>query len=145
MRIIIAFFLFLWHQVYADTMDHYMSIADNIPKMEMKADSQSQAWARSARNVLIITCESIAETINQANVYAQKQDNPFFCLPANKQLTASVLNELIQQTYKEIPELQKDRMTVSEVAWIAVKKNFPCKQRSTHAKQMEHVSALFSH
>ena len=53
--------------VHADTMGNYMSIAGNIPLMEIKADPQAQAWARSARNILILTSESIIESLNLAN------------------------------------------------------------------------------
>lgn len=147
MRTLALCLLFLCHYAVADTIDHYMSIASNIPKMEMKADAQSQTWARSARNVLIITCESIAETMTQANKYAQKEGSPFFCLSDNKPLSANLLDELIQQTYKELPgpPSQKDKMTVSEIAWTAVRKHFPCKQSSNYAKQMKHVNALLAH
>ena len=41
--------------------------------MEIKADEQSQAWARSARHVLNITNESIAETLIALNEQATKQ------------------------------------------------------------------------
>ena len=54
----------------ADTIDHYMNISNNIPSMEMKADPQAQTWARSARNILVITNESIAETLLEANQQA---------------------------------------------------------------------------
>lgn len=70
--------------VKADTIDHYINISNNIPQMEMKADAQSQAWARSARNVLIITAESIAETLTQANDLAKSQGRQLFCLPEGK-------------------------------------------------------------
>lgn len=114
---------------YADTIDHYINIANSIPKMEMKADAQSQSWARSARNVLLITAESIAETLNQENDERVKaQGQPLFCLPQGKKLDGQIMNELILKTYGEISSQQsdKDKMTVSQVAWLAVTKNFPC-------------------
>ncbi len=49
MRRFIFLFLMVSVSTYADTIDHFINIANNIPQMEMKADPQSQAWARSAR------------------------------------------------------------------------------------------------
>lgn len=114
--------------LYADTINNYMNIANNIPQMEIKADSQAQAWARSARHVITITCESIAETLMEANEVANKQGKPFFCLPAGVQLNSFVLNEIIQQTYKELSSQQsdKDKMTISQIAWLGVSKKYPC-------------------
>lgn len=128
--------------VQADTIDNYMSISNNIPQMEMKADPQSQAWARSARNVLTITSETVAETLLQANELAKTQGAPLFCLPPGKELNSVVLNGIILQTYNEISSQQsdKDKMTVSQVAWLGVTKAFPCQGFSN--QQMQQVSAL---
>ncbi|KTD49711.1 phosphatase [Legionella quinlivanii] len=114
--------------VKADTIDHYINISNNIPQMEMKADAQSQAWARSARNVLIITAESIAETLTQANDLAKSQGRQLFCLPEGKKLDAMTMNNIIVQTYNSISsqESDKSKMTVSQVAWLGVMKSFPC-------------------
>lgn len=125
----IALGLLLWTPaVFADTMDHYMNIVENIPKMEMKADPQAQAWARSARNVLAITAESIAETLMEANAVAQSQGKPLFCLPAGNKLDSQTMNNLIQQTFREMAsqDSQKTRLTVSQVAWEAVRRQYPC-------------------
>ncbi len=119
---------FISSLVHADTINNYMNIANNIPQMEIKADSQAQAWARSARHVLTITCESIAETLIQANEGAKSQGKPIFCLPAGVQLSSGVLNDIIQQTYKDLSSQQsdKDKMTISQIAWLGVTKKFPC-------------------
>lgn len=129
--------------VKADTIDNYMNIANNIPQMELKADPQAQAWARSARHVLDVTSESIAETITQANDLAKSQGKPLFCLPANVSLNAATLNGIIQQTYKEISSQQsdKDKMTISQVAWLGVTKNYPCQQNAAN-NQMQSLRAL---
>lgn len=113
---------------FADTIDHYMNIATNIPQMEIKADPQAQAWARSARSVLIITSEGIADTLLLVNDQASSQGKPLFCLPAGTQLSGVMLNEMIQQTYKEISSQQsdKDKMTVSQVALLGIQKHYPC-------------------
>lgn len=128
MRTILIGLFFISGLVHADTINNYMSIANNIPQMEIKADPQAQAWARSARHVITITCESIAETMTQANEVAKSQGKPIFCLPPGIQLNPMVLNDLIQQTYKELSSQQsdKDKMTVSQVAWLGVNKQYAC-------------------
>lgn len=114
--------------VFADTIDRYMNIVDNIPKMEMKADPDAQVWVRSARNVINLTCESIAETLTLTNNTASQRHSPLFCLPGNTSIDAPFLNQLIQQTYRNIssPTDVKDRMTVSEVALLGLMQKFPC-------------------
>ena len=117
---------------YADTIDHFMGIATNIPQMEMKADAQSQAWAKSARTVLILTSESIAETLTLSNQSATEQGSPLFCLPGTLQLSGATLSDLIQQTYRDISSQQsdKDKLTVSQVALMGLKKQYPCQKQA---------------
>lgn len=115
--------------VYADTIQHYMNVADSIPKMEMKADSDAQIWVRSARNILNLTCEAIAETLTAANRTATEQGKPLFCLNRAKEgLDPEFLNKLIQKTYTESnsPKEVKDSMTVSEIALIGLMQKYPC-------------------
>ncbi|MDF1677108.1 MAG: phosphatase [Legionellaceae bacterium] len=113
---------------HADTIGRYMNIANNIPKMEMKADKQAHTWARSARTILSLTSESIAETLMLTNQAASEHGTPLFCMPAGISLNALMLNELIQQTYREISsqESDKNNMTVSQVALIGVARKYPC-------------------
>jgi hypothetical protein len=146
MRFLLIGFIICCSSLHADTINNYMNIANNIPQMEIKADAQAQAWARSARHVLNITCESIAETLIQTNEIARSQGKPLFCLPPGKQLNSITMNELIQQTYKEISSQRsdKDTMTVSQIALLGVSKQFPCQQNGTE-KQMAHVASLLSH
>lgn len=128
MRFIIFGLMLICEGLYADTIDNYMNIANNIPQMEIKADPQAQAWARSARHVITITCESIAETLIQANEVAKNQGKPIFCLPPATQLNPITLNDIIQQTYKELSSQQSDKnkMTVSQIAWLGINKKYPC-------------------
>ncbi len=146
MRFLSLSVFFICSLVHADTIDNYMDIASNIPKMEIKADPQAQAWARSARHVLTITCESIAETITQANEIATNNGTPIFCLPQGTQLNSIVLNELIQQTYKDISSQQSDKakMTVSQIAWLGISKQYPCKNNDVLSNQMAHVDSGMS-
>ncbi len=143
MRFLMFCLSFVCGILHADTIDNYMKIADNIPQMEIKADPQAQAWARSARHVLTITCESIAETMIQANQEAGNQGKPMFCLPEGVQLNSIVLNELIQQTYKELSSQQSDKnkMTVSQIAWLGISKKYPCQQAITMSSVMGNVVA----
>jgi hypothetical protein len=144
MRFLVGLFFFSYSFcLQADTMDHYMNISNNIAQMEMKADPQAQAWARAARNILIITNESIAETLIQANELAKSQGRPLFCLPPGIDLNATTLSGLILQTYREISSQQsdKDKMTISQVAWLGVTKNYLC-QGSTRVNQMEKLGYI---
>lgn len=113
----------------ADNMEHFMNIVNNIPKMEIKADAQAQAWARSARNVLFLTSETIAETLLQGNELMKAQGKPIFCLPQGVILEASLVESIIKQTYQELAnnDNNKEKMTVSAVAWIGISKKYPCK------------------
>lgn len=145
MRFIFISFIFLCPlMAKADTINNYMNIANEIPQMEMKADPEAQIWARSARNVLTITEESIAETLTQANDLAKSQGKALFCLPAGTQLSASLLGNLIQQTYKDISSQQsdKDKMTVSQIAWIGVTKKYPCNEMQSDSNNMQSVAAF---
>lgn len=143
MRRLICLFLLVPYVTQADTIDHYMNIVNNIPKMEMQADPQSQAWARSARNILALTSESIGETLNMANDAAKARGVSLFCLPPGKTLNAESLNELIQKTYREISSQQsdKDKMSVSQVALIGVSKQYPCEPVKSPTLNMTHESA----
>ncbi len=114
---------------HADTIERYMNVADSIPKMEMKADSDAQIWVRSARNILNLTCEAIAETLTVANKAATEQGKPLFCFNGGKEgLEPEFLNTLIQKTYTESnsPKEVKNSMTVSEIALIGLMQKYPC-------------------
>jgi hypothetical protein len=113
---------------YADTIDHYMNIVNGIPQMEMKADPESQAWARSARTVLTLTCDGIADSLIIANETATQQGRPLFCLPGGTQISPEMMSNMIQQTYREFnsSQAEKDKLTVSQVALIGMQKQYPC-------------------
>ncbi len=125
-RILIMVGTALCLPAFADTIDHYMNIANNIPQMELKADPQAQAWARSARTVLVLACDSVNDTLMLANDNAKAKGAPLFCLPAGTQISPESMNELIQQTYKETQQSDKDKLTVSQVALMGMIKKYPC-------------------
>lgn len=116
---------------FCDTINRYMNIVNNIPQMEMKANTESQAWARSARTILALTSESIAESLTLANESATKAGAPLFCMPPGILLTAELLNNIIQQTYREISsqDSDKDTLSVSQVALIGLNKQYPCEKK----------------
>ena len=119
---------------WSDTIVNYQHIRQSIPKMEIKADEQSQAWARSARHVLTITNESIAETLVALNEQATKQGKPFFCIPKNQQLNADSLSVLIEEASRNINQQQAgNQMTVSQIALNAVIQKYPCNVKSQDA------------
>ncbi|GEM_PF-1304289 len=113
---------------YADTVAGYMSIAENLPRMEMKADAQSQAWSRSARNVLLLTCETVWDGLKAANQTASQQGKPLFCPPANKNLSAEEMLDMINDTYKEMSlnDSEKNQMSIAQLAFIGLQKKYKC-------------------
>jgi hypothetical protein len=143
MRRIVLLLLLGSASAWADTIERYMNIVDNIPQMEMKADPQSQAWARSARNILALTSESVAESLVIANENAARAGTPLFCLPAGKRLDADFMNNLIQQTWRDISSQASDKnsMTVSQVALLGVGKQYPCQK----TPQMERLNQIMEH
>jgi hypothetical protein len=111
-------------KLWADTIGQYMIIADNISRMEMKADSESQAWVRSARNVLLLTSESIWESLSIAN-----QSNPLFCIPQDEAISAETMTDLIKACYHhlQLGDAEKNRLTVAQVGLMALQEKYPCK------------------
>jgi hypothetical protein len=128
----------------ADTIGRYINIANNIPKMEMKADKQAHTWARSARTILSLTSESIAETLMLTNSASKAHGTPIFCLPEGIALNSLLLNEIIQQTYREISsqESDKNNMTVSQVALIGVIQKYPCVGSSIKSRNAIHSEPI---
>ena len=133
--------------LHADSIASYMNIANNIPKMEIQADANSQAWARSARNVLAVTTETIAETMIQGNEIAKKKGRPIFCLPPGVKLNTATMDAIIKQASQDLNASPEDRkkISVSTVAWLGVINKFPCQGRNTEAsRRMAHVAAILS-
>lgn len=122
---------------FADTIGNYMNIAENIPRMEMKADAKAQAWARSARNIIVITDESIAQTITAINEMATQQGRPLFCM--KQPLNATSLDGIIRETYQQLSS-QKEvtKLTISQVALIGLQKKYPC-HISQREKQLQRM------
>lgn len=130
--------------VQADSIESYMKIANNIPKMEIQADAQSQAWARSARNVIIVTNDAIAETMLQGNAIAKKKGRPIFCLPQGVVLNAATMDAIIKQGSQDLTATPEERkkISVSTIAWQGVINKFPCNGASDASNRMAHVAAI---
>ena len=124
--------------IAADSIAHYMSIAQNIPRMEMKADSNSQAWARSARNILLLTGESIWESLKIANQNAAQLGTPLFCVPTDQNITAEKISELIQTTFQKLSFNTEDQnqMTVAQIALRGLEESYPCNAKNLATTQI---------
>jgi hypothetical protein len=126
------------HHIFADSIGHFMGISQNIPRMEMKADSSSQAWARSARNVLLLTGESIWESLKIANQSAAQTGHPLFCVPSQQTITAEIMYELIQNTYQKM-NLTVEEQNLTSVAQVALKgleDSYPCQAITPQTPQI---------
>lgn len=125
----------------ADTIEHFVNIANAIPQMELKADAESQVWARSARNVLNITSETVAETLTTSNQEATKLGKPLFCLPKGSKLDIAMMNQLLLDTYREMNNPDKNQWTVSQVAWYAMHKRYPCTGSQSNIQQAHQITS----
>ncbi len=116
------------HTLQADTVGHYMEISANIPRMEMKTDPESQAWARSARNVILLTGESIWESLKAANEMNTSAGKPLFCISNPNQINAEAMTDLIQSSYEQLQmnEQQKYNLTVAQLGLMALQQKYPC-------------------
>jgi len=143
-KILTIFLLMVSCATQADTMAHYVAVTNQLPQMEMKADPKSQSWARSARSILTLTNESIAETLMQANELASTQGSPLFCLPPSISLNSITLKGIILKTYNEISSQQSDKanMTVSQVAALGVMKTYPCQASASNTMPAQLNTAL---
>lgn len=111
----------------ADTIGSYMTIVNNIPKMAMQPDDQSQAWVRSARNILKSTDETMAETVLAMNRLAEAQGRALFCF-SGASLDADRVDELVQSTYAELLKDQSTTSTipVAQVLVMGLNRQYPC-------------------
>ena len=115
--------------VYADTIGKYAQIAKSIPEMSLKADPQSHAWARSARSILAITDETIAETINVMNQLATKHGTPLLCITQEKPLNAQVVHTVLAQLIQKLTPAQAAQ-SISESLLQQLQISYPCKTQS---------------
>lgn len=118
----------------ADTIGNYMTIVNNIPEMSVKPDEQSQAWVRSARSMIGLADQTMAQTILSMNAVAAKQGSPIYCFPANFNLDAAAVDDIIQKTYGEWVKSQQasPSMPASDVL-LAGMAQYACSSSQTTA------------
>ena len=118
----------LWHTtLFADTLGKYASIARNIPSMELKADAQSQAWARSARSVLGVTDEAIAQSVVAMNLLALKNGTPLICAPPETKIDTAMIHTILAKHIASMPADDVSR-SISEVVVTILTNQYPCHQ-----------------
>jgi len=124
--------------VAADSIAHFIGISQNIPRMEMKADANSQAWARSARNILLLTGESIWESLQAANQHAEKLGRPLFCIPEQQTITAEAMYDLIEKTYAsmKLSAAEQNNISVGQIALSGLQQSYPCAMPELSAQQI---------
>ena len=133
-RIILLGSLLISVSIHADSINKYMEIEKSIPKMELKPDAKAQAWARSARNILVMNDESIAQTAMVMNQLAAQQGQAIYCLPKGQQLDSKFMHKLILKAANNLSAQENTQnLTVSSVAITALIKQYPCKAQSRHA------------
>jgi len=123
--------------IWADTIGQYMTVANNISRMEMKADYEAQAWVRSARNVLLLSAESIWESLSTANDNANHQ---LFCMPDPSTMSAEAMTDLIKSTYQNLslPETEKNQLTVAKVGLMGLQQKYPCGPKNETQLSLAH-------
>lgn len=120
--------LFFSFPLFADTIVKYAGISKNIMQMALKADPKSQAWVRSARSILAVTDETVAQTVTAMNVLAQQSGTPLLCPPVSTKIDGPAIHKLLQDKVAHLDS--GDRRTISEVVIEGLKKRYPCKLSS---------------
>lgn len=109
----------------ADTLGKYAGIAKSIPQARLKADPQSQAWARSARSILDVTEETIAQTIQSMQALALQQQQAIFCLPQGQSLDTAKVHQVLEQLIANINETEA-KQTISEAVIAKLAADYSC-------------------
>ncbi len=115
----------------ADTIGHYAGIAKSIPEAALKADPKSQAWAHSARTILQVAEESIAESLASAQRAANKLNKPLFCLPKNQSINTALIHEILKQNVDQWIESTTQEIKKYTNRPIKVRKKMPKKARGS--------------
>ena len=117
----------------ADTIGKYAGIAKGIPQASLKADPQSQAWARSARSILEVTEETIAQTIQSVQSFAAKRNIQVFCLPAGMKIDNSLIHQILERSITNLSAAEANK-NISEVVTEQLETQYPCKSNQ-HVQQ----------
>ena len=120
---------------YADTIGKYAKIAKSIPQMSLKADPQSQAWMRSAKSILAITDETVAQTIMAMNQLAKSQGRPLICLPDGKVIDGDTVHGILASKIQgDVDENAPD--TISNIVTQELVKTYPCNGARKHLAEV---------
>ena len=135
-KIIFLALVILYQPLYADKIIKFMNVANTIPRMEMKPDANSQAWAKSARNILLLTAESIWESLYSANQANAQAGNPLFCVRDQASMNAENMTDLIEETYRNLSmsDAEKNQLTVAQVALIGLQRQYGCNSTSASSQ-----------
>ena len=129
MKRLIFLMLAIIHQpLYADKIIKFINVANTIPRMEMKPDANSQAWAKSARNILLLTAESIWESLYSANQANAQAGTPLFCIANQEDINAEQMTDLIKETYQHLSmsDDEKNQLSVAQVALMGLQQKYGC-------------------
>jgi len=114
---------------FADTIGRYAGIAKSIPEASLKADPKSQAWAHSARAILEVAEESIAESIAAVQNAASQLNRPIFCLPESQSINTALIHQLLAQSISQLTEADATK-NLSDVVVASLREKYPCQSTS---------------
>lgn len=110
---------------FADTIGRYAGIAKSIPEASLKADPKSQAWAHSARTILNVAEESIAESIAAVQTAANQLNRPIFCLPKDQSINTELIHQILEQKVSQLKEADATK-NLSDVVVASLTEKYPC-------------------
>ena len=132
--ILLSFLLTILSTAYSDTIGKYASIAKEIPKARLTADPKSQAWARSARSILNVTEETLAQTIQSMQALASKHNTPLLCLPAGQQIDNNLIHHTLEQLVNNFSPKDADK-SISQAVIEQLEAQYPCNQHAQNQQR----------
>ncbi len=124
----------------ADTIGRYAGIVKSIPETTLKADPKSQAWAHSARTILAVAEESIAETIFSLQSITNKMNRPLFCLPQGQAIDTALVHQLLAQIIQQLTPADENK-NLSDVVVTNIMSKYPCQEAAHHLSAQESLLA----
>ena len=139
-KTILVLLSFVSLSISADTIEKYVGIAKSIPQSRLKADPKAQAWAHSARTVLDVTEETLAQTIVSMQALSLKQNSPIFCLPNGKSIDTGLVHQILEQSVARLASTDFNK-TISEVVVENLASAYPCNSAAKPTSQIN--SSMF--
>lgn len=128
---------------YADTIGRYAGIAKSIPEATLKADPKSQAWAHSARTILHVAEESIAESISSMQNAAMRLQRPILCMPQGRSINTALIHEILEQNIAQLKPSDETK-NLSNVVVASLSTKYPCQAHQAQAATPAGTEALFA-